>query len=167
MADNDNLLNNMDSINALSSLLGSGINTQNIGNIMQMMEVMKKASAIFNMFNNTSNISKEENRYEEPKKDIFAASKNAKVINAAIPFLDKEYQKGLSVALKFMEMKKILSSPNNISAQNKDESIKNINERRKDMLKALKPYLNVEEQNEVDIVIKAIEMKSFFEGGIK
>ena len=164
MADNDNLLNN-DTIKTLSTLFGGSGNIQNIGNIMQMMETMKKVNTIFNMFN-TPNNSKEEKRYEEPKNDIFSASKNAQVINAAIPFLDKEYQKGLSVSLKVMEMQKILSSSNNITAQNRNESI-DINERRKKMLKALKPYLSVEEQNDVDIVIRAMEMKSFFEGGNK
>lgn len=84
-------------------------------------------------------------------------SREKKIIDAAIPFLDKDYQKGIYIAMRLLDIKKAFNETE-LFAQSSD-SQENGDSRRK-MLLSIKPYLKENERAEVDILLKAMEMRN-------
>ncbi len=91
---------------------------------------------------------------------IFARNRNENMISAAIPFLDQEYQKNLYVVVRLMEMKRVLGEEWVESREKQGLSPKL---RRRQMLSAVRPYLAQAEQNQLDTVMKMMELKEIVE----
>ena len=94
---------------------------------------------------------------------LFARTKEENMIYASIPFLDREYQKYLYVIVILMEMKRILQQQWGETLEIRSRSKDSIKMRRKNLLQAIKPYLTKEEKQNIDIVVKAIDMKNIME----
>ena len=81
------------------------------------------------------------------------------MISAAIPFLDREYQKELYVIVRLMEMKRVLTGEL-LEAREKEEQPAI---RRRKLLGAIQPYLQPEEKNQLETIVKIMDMKAIME----
>lgn len=92
--------------------------------------------------------------------DLFARSRSESMISAAIPFLDQEYQKHLYVMVRLMEMRRVLSG-DLLEIRGKQEE--DIHLRRKKMLGAMRPYLGTGERQQLDTIMKMMDMRMIME----
>lgn len=81
------------------------------------------------------------------------------MISAAIPFLDREYQKELYVIVRLMEMRRVLGG-GLLEAREKEEQPAI---RRRKLLGAIQPYLQPEEKNQLETIVKIMDMKAIME----
>lgn len=88
--------------------------------------------------------------------DIFSCSKKENMISAAIPFLDREYQKEIYVIVRLMEMRRVLEGEflETRERQNDPPAL-----RRQKLLQAIQPYLPEAERNQMETIIKMMTMK--------
>lgn len=178
-----NIFQNIEQIKMISKLMGASSAEQNSMDIVKMMETAKKFSTMMNLFNKKPQIEEkrqeekrqeekrgEEKRQEEKKEEVievidaFSPSRQMKLISAAIPFLDKEYQKNIFIAIRLMEMKKAMGT-DVVMMQKQETQKENTVQRRNKMLAAMRPYLNHDEKQKLDVLIRAIEMKKIFDTG--
>lgn len=166
-----NIFQNMEQIKMLSKLMGTPSAEGNSMDIVKMMETAKKFSTMMNLFNKNPQIEEKKQEGKKEKKeevieviDPFSPSKPMKLVNAAIPFLDKEYQKNIFIAIRLMEMKRAMNT-DMVVMQRQEPQKENSIERRNKMLAAMRPYLNHDEKQKLDVLMKAIEMKKIFTTG--
>lgn len=119
-------------------------------------------------FDNSINDNKDEEIIDNfavlNKATPFTPVKEINVLNAAIPFLDKGYQKSLFMVIKLLEMSRI-SKMDTISMQSIAEPNKDSGLRKNEMLMAIRPYLDGNEQKDIDVILKALEMKDIMNFG--
>ena len=132
--------------------------TTEIGDLLSAVEKAKKLQTLLHLLQPPKaeiTISK------APETNPFLPPKEMKIINAALPYLDQNNQKTLYLLLKLLEIRQIQTMPNILESQSAEKSARRKESR--EMLIAVKPYLNQKEQNEVDIILKLIEMKKLME----
>lgn len=95
---------------------------------------------------------KENSALESP----FGSTQGENILFAAIPFLDREFQKNIFVAVRFMELRRVLEGTK-LEAREKQEDPPGI--RRHKMLRAIQPYLATEDKKQLDTMIKIMEVK--------
>ncbi len=157
-------------IKEISKLMGSG--TLDETNIMGMIETAKKIKTMMQFLNTqeeTQPQSETENTAPKvtqkadlstdvDKNNSFSFSnRQEKVIYAAIPFLDREYQKNLYVFVRLLEIRRILSQGELLESRSRIREEPSI--RRKQLLQAVKPYLSPTEKRSIDSIVKAMDMK--------
>lgn len=96
----------------------------------------------------------------EKREALFGGSVSENMITAAIPFLDQEYQKNLYLIVRLMEMRRVFSG-GLLEARSRQEEPPAL--RRRKMLRAVRPYLAAEERKQLDLLIKAMDMKEILE----
>lgn len=144
----------MDKLMMLSQLMGGN---NNPAEMMKMVETAKMIGASMN--------TKEEKpiiKMEEPqsKEDEDIRNRQIKAINAALPFLDKEYQRGLFMVIKLMEINKF-SPQGSIMAMEKGED--SPQKRRIEMINAFNGFLSVEEQKKLGVFLKMAKAGFFLQ----
>ena len=97
-----------------------------------------------------------EERTEGRKELPFFHSSREEMLSAAIPFLDREYQRGLYVFVRLMEMKRVLGG-GLLEARERQEEMPAL--RRQKMLGAVQPYLSEREQRQMENILKMMAMK--------
>lgn len=88
--------------------------------------------------------------------DIFARSKRENMISAAIPFLDREYQKEIYIIVRLMEMRRVLDG-GLLEMRQKQEEPPAL--RRRNLLGAVQAYLPAEERNRMETILKMMDMR--------
>ena len=88
--------------------------------------------------------------------DIFARSKRENMISAAIPFLDREYQKEIYIIVRLMEMRRVLDG-GLLEMRQKQEDPPAL--RRRNLLGAVQAYLPAEERNRMETILKMMDMR--------
>ena len=88
--------------------------------------------------------------------DIFSRSKQEDMISAAIPFLDREYQKGIYVIVRLMEMRRVLQG-GFLETRERQEELPVF--RRRNLLQAIRPYLPESEQKQMETLLKMMTVK--------
>ena len=88
--------------------------------------------------------------------DIFARSKRENMISAAIPFLDREYQKEIYIIVRLMEMRRVLDG-GLLEKRQKQEDPPAL--RRRNLLGAVQAYLPAEERNRMETILKMMDMR--------
>lgn len=96
----------------------------------------------------------------EMQETVFGRNRSENMISAAIPFLDQEYQRDLYIVVRLMEMRRMLSG-GLLEAREKQEQPPAY--RRRQMLGAMRPYLLQEERNQLDTIVKVMELKEIME----
>lgn len=94
---------------------------------------------------------KESSALEAP----FGSTQGEKILCAAIPFLDMEFQKNIFVAVRFMELRRVLQGTKLEAREKQEDPVY----RRHKMLHAVRPYLAAEEKNQLDSMMKIMEIK--------
>ncbi|WP_458407154.1 hypothetical protein [Anaerotignum sp.] len=100
---------------------------------------------------------------EEPA-DLFSRSRQESMISAAIPFLDREYQREIYVIVRLMEMRRVLEV-GFLETREKQEELPAI--RRKNLLQAVHPYLPESEQKQMETLLKMMTVKELMGQGEK
>lgn len=144
----------MDKLMMLSQLLGGSGDT---ADMMKMMETAKMLGAAMNTKEEKTITKMEE---VQPKEDEDMRNRQIKAINAALPFLDKEYQKGLFMVIKLLEINKF-SPQGGIMAMEKGGD--NPQKRRLEMINAFNGYLSVEEQKKLGAFLKMAKAGIFLQ----
>ncbi|WP_405726093.1 hypothetical protein [Anaerotignum sp.] len=88
--------------------------------------------------------------------DIFARSKRENMISAAIPFLDREYQKEIYIIVRLMEMRRVLDG-GLLEMRQKQEEPPAL--RRRKLLGAVRAYLPPEEGNRMETLLKMMDVR--------
>ena len=154
MDDNENMLSN---ISGIASLFGGSENKINPTDLIKTMEMAKK-------FGKIQKLMTEEEEFQNlpiiETDFISAPAKNSsmELMKVALPFLDKKYQKPFLLALKTLEFKSINSYDTlPIKSQSSEQSYVPT---KKDMLRAIKPFLSEAEQKSIDSIIQMSKMKN-------
>lgn len=92
--------------------------------------------------------------------DVFCRNRNENMISAAIPFLNREYQRNLYVVVRLMEMRRVLSGGLLEVRERQEEPAKF---RQRKMLQAVQGYLSQEEQNRLQTLLRMMDMKEIME----
>ena len=82
--------------------------------------------------------------------------KQEKMLMAAIPFLDQEYQRNLYVVVRLMEMRRMLTG-GVLQARSRDTLP--ISVRRRQMLSAIRPCLSQDEQTRLDTLMRVMDAR--------
>lgn len=162
----NSIFQNMEQIKALSKLMGGGETASEGGtDFLKTMETVKNLSNMMGLFQKKPDpeppVVEIQGEVEQEVVEViepFSPSREMKVINAAIPFLDKEYQKGIFIATRLMEMKRAMST-DVVMMQKQSMPKIDSKERRNRMLAAIRPLLNPEERKNIDLLVTAFEMK--------
>ena len=88
--------------------------------------------------------------------DIFSRSRSENMISAAIPFLDQAYRKELYVMVRLMEMRRVLQG-GFLETREKQQEPPTV--RRQKLLRAIQPYLEEKEQNQMETILKWMTMQ--------
>ena len=92
----------------------------------------------------------------ESKGDVFARSRNENMITAAIPFLNREYQKVIYVMVRLMEMRRVLEG-GFLETRERQEEPSDI--RKQKMMRAIQPYLSEAERNQMEMFMKIMAIR--------
>jgi len=99
-----------------------------------------------------------EKREELP---LFSRNRQENMISAAIPFLDREYQKDLYIIVRLMEMRRVLSGEV-LEARGKQEEPPHV--RRRKLLGVVQEYLPEGERQQMQRMLQMMDMKKIMEG---
>lgn len=155
MNDNDNMLKNIDRISRIISANGGNMDTDKI---LNAISAAKNMGILSNSDNEKNNYEVQtENRYEEPI-EYYNPNENMRIIKAAIPFLDREYQKSLFLAIKLMEMNREFDN-GAMSLQCQSIREETSEKQREAMLKAIRGQMCEESGRRLDMVLKMMEVR--------
>ena len=88
--------------------------------------------------------------------NLFSRNRQENMLSAAIPFLDKEYQKDLYIIVRLMEMRRVLQS-GLLEVREKQEEPPSL--RRRKLLGVLQRYLPVEERQQMETMLKMMDVR--------
>lgn len=97
---------------------------------------------------------------KKEENDIFARSRNENMISAAIPFLNREYQRDLYIVVRLMEMRRVLGG-GLLEARERQEEPSHLRQRK--LLQAVQEYLPAEERNQMQTILRMMDMKEIME----
>ena len=92
--------------------------------------------------------------------NLFARNRHENMITAAIPFLNQEYQKDLYIIVRLLEMRRVLHSGLLETRERVEEPV---SLRQRKLLRAVQEYLPAEEQNQIQSLLKVMDMKEWME----
>ncbi len=127
---------------------------ENEQDMLAMMERFRRLQKIMQPPQNTVALPQK----EEPKQPWEEKSEN--MLLAAIPFLDLEYQQGIYVMVRLMELRRVLDG-GLLVTRSKEELPPMVRRRR--MLAAVRQYLSPTEQSQLDNMLKMMDMKQIME----
>ena len=118
--------------------------------MLQRMERLKKLMG-------TGEAKQREERVEVRQEGAFLRSRREDMLSAALPFLDREYRKGLYVCVRMMEMIRVLGEGFLEARERQEEEHPSV--RRQKMLGAVQPYLSEREQRQMENILKMMTMR--------
>ena len=121
---------------------------------IQMLQRMERLKRLMG----TGIAKQEEERAEVRQEGPFLRSRREDMLSAALPFLDREYRKGLYVFVRMMEMRRVLGE-GSLEARERQEEAEHPSVRRQKMLGAIQPYLSEREQRQMENILKMMTMR--------
>lgn len=159
MDDNDGMIRNMDRLKSLSKLMSSDGGQMDTDKIINAITAAKSLGIIGGEAREKPVEAAEAPDYtacdDEP-------NENVRVIKAAIPFLDKEYQKNLFLAVKLMEMSREFDS-GAMSLQCQSIREDSGEKQREAMLRAMRRQMTGENGRRLDVILKMMEARRLAE----
>ena len=92
--------------------------------------------------------------------DVFSRSRRENMISAAIPFLNREYQKELYLVVRLMELRRVMGSELLETRERQEEPL-----RQKKLLQAVEKYVSQQERGQVQLLLKMMDMKEILGQG--
>lgn len=127
--------------------------------MFQMMELMSNLNQSKSVpTDETAN--EQKTSYNPQYYDELIHTPTMRSIQSAIPYLKPEYQRNIVIFMKILELKKMLEIYSNrlVTLQSQD-----IGDWRKNMLLAIRPHMNEDKQQKVDLLIKLIDVRQFMD----
>jgi len=171
----DNIMGNIEAIKMLSGMMsssGGGSDTERILNAIstaKSLGLLGSNSSSNSSSNNSNNVrdgrnenvndilSSENNEYINGQ-DSLMQNDGIKAVKAAIPFLNRDYQKHLFLAVKLLEMNEEFDR-GSMSLQCQSIKEGTDDEQREAMLKAVRGQIGNEVGRKLDVVLKMMEAK--------
>ena len=94
--------------------------------------------------------------------DVFSRSRRENMISAAIPFLNREYQKELYLVVRLMELRRVMGSELLETRERQEEPLRL---RQKKLLQAVEKYVSQQERGQVQLLLKMMDMKEILGQG--
>ncbi len=157
MNENDNMLKNIDRIKSLSKLMSSDSSGVDTDKILNAIATAKSMGMLTAQDSKGKNNVIEDTGYTVPA-EYETKNEGMKVLKAAIPFLNHEYQKNLFLAVKLLEMNEEFDS-GALSLQCQSIREENDDEQREAMLRAVRGQMSSENGRKLDIVLKMLEAR--------
>ena len=92
--------------------------------------------------------------------DVFSRSRRENMISAAIPFLNREYQKELYLVVRLMELRRVLGGELLETRERQEEPL-----RLRKLLQAVEKYVSQQERGQVRLLLKMMDMKEILGQG--
>lgn len=107
---------------------------------------------------------KEKTLPPEPQEDVdvFSRSRRENMISAAIPFLNREYQKDLYLVVRLMEVRRVMGSELLETRERQEEPPRL---RQKKLLQAVEKYVPQQERGQLRMLMKMMDMKEILGQG--
>ncbi len=158
MSDNntDNMIKNIDRIKSISKLMSMDGGNVDTDKLMNAITAAKSLGILGNNEVQGGDIEEQE-EYIAPA-GYEPQSEGMRVIKAAIPFLDREYQKNLFLAVKLMEMSREFDS-GAMSLQCQSIREDSDDKQRESMLRAVRGQLSRENGRKLDVILKMMEAR--------
>ena len=152
----ENIIKNIDKIKMLSGMLGQdgSMDAGKMENIINAITTAKKLGIINMPQEESHDIAVSENT----EQDNSSFGEGIRAIKAAIPFLNREYQKHLFLAVKLMEMNKEYDD-GKMSLQCQSITEGTSEEQREAMLRAVRGQLGSESGRKLDVILKMLEAR--------
>ena len=125
---------------------------------LQMLQRMERLKKLMGTSVPSAPAKISEKREELP---LFSRNRQENMISAAIPFLDREYQKDLYIIVRLMEMRRVLSGEV-LEARGKQEEPPHV--RRRKLLGVVQEYLPEGERQQMQRMLQMMDMKKIMEG---
>ena len=147
------MLRNIEKIQSLSRLMSNGSQQPDGDRIINAIAAAKSMGMLGGN-QRQGEITAFENNSDLTEND--KGSESIRVVKAAIPFLDREYQKTLFLAVKLMEMNENFDS-NALSLQCQSIREQSDEGQQEAMLRAVRGQLSGENGRKLDVVLKVME----------
>ena len=121
--------------------------------MIRRMERLQRLMGTPKQENHTNIVSVEKGSFRSDKEEM---------ITAALPFLDREYQKEVYVMVRLMEMRRVLQG-DLLELREKQELPAEL--RRRQMLGTIQPYLGQEERQQLERIVKIMDVKTIMGKG--
>ena len=144
----------MDKLMMISQLLGGNSDP---AEMKKMVETAKVLGAVMDTKEEKPMMKMEES---QPREEEDMRSRQIRAINAALPFLDQEYQKGLFMVIKLLEINRFMPQGGIMAMEKGGE---NPQKRRIDMINAVNGYLSIEEQKKLCAFLKMAKAGVFLQ----
>ncbi|WP_317855359.1 hypothetical protein [Chakrabartyella piscis] len=129
--------------------MASGMFGEDSAQMMGMMERMSRLQRLLGQ-------RKEEVPEQiEESTGLFGSSPRERILYAAIPFLDAEFQKNMFVVMRVLEMRRVMTATPLVAREKQEEPTL----RRNQMFRAIRPFLPVEERNQIDQIMRMMQMR--------
>ena len=92
--------------------------------------------------------------------DVFSRREN--MISAAIPFLNREYQKELYLVVRLMELRRVMGGELLETRERQEEPLRL---RQRKLLQAVEKYVSQQERGQVRLLLKMMDMKEILGQG--
>ena len=90
--------------------------------------------------------------------DVFSRSRRENMISAAIPFLNREYQKELYLVVRLMELRRVMGGE--LLETRERQGL-----RQRKLLQAVEKYVSQQERGQVRLLLKMMDMKEILGQG--
>ena len=130
-----------------------GENWQDALQMIRRMERLQRLMGTPKQENHTNIVSVEKGSFRSDKEEM---------ITAALPFLDREYQKEVYVMVRLMEMRRVLQG-DLLELREKQELPAEL--RRRQMPGTIQPYLGQEERQQLEQIVKIMDVKTIMGKG--
>ncbi len=130
---------------------------------IKMADTIKKFQTIMNGAEKNRLPSSSAKELEEEETNLpFTMNRQEHILQAAIPFLDQDYQRNLYVVVRLMEMKRVLDQEG-VILESRSRKVDDTRIRQKKLLNAVRPFLSNDEKNRIDWMVKMMDMKNILE----
>lgn len=96
------------------------------------------------------------------KRMCFRAACRENMISAAIPFLNREYQKELYLVVRLMELRRVMGGELLETRERQEEPLRL---RQRKLLQAVEKYVSQQERGQVRLLLKMMDMKEILGQG--
>lgn len=128
----------------------------------QAVEMMQRVERLRRIMGNSQTVQAQEAKTDE----MFGGSEisaQEKIIHAALPYVDRGFQREMYFLSRMLEMQRMMRS-GGIEAREETPQA-DAEERRSNMLQAIRPFLREQEQGQIDMMMKVIQIRRIMDGG--
>ena len=130
-------------------------------NEMDALQMLRRMERLKKLMGTPSPSAPSKTLEKQEERALFSRSRQEDMISAAIPFLDREYQKELYIIVRLMEMRRVISG-DMLEARGKQEEPSAV--RRRKLLNVMQEYLPEGERQQLQRMLQMMDMKKIMEG---